>query len=503
MVEFSTFKHEYKNSAFFHSVPRSKDYRVFVNGEEVPVYTCRTSAYPFNRWWPGHQRPVSQTDETSFVNLVSDEEIEVAVEPLTKTACERIMIKPYAKGIRHEKKGDHIIFKLIENGGYLFELDDYHGMLYIFNNKPCPCDSPEKVTYYFGKGVHFAGKITLRSNESIYLDKDALVYGCVYAENSENIHVFGNGIFDDGTEERVSEHCYEAYANGNIKLYDCKNLRIEGVGFTNSAIWCVNLFHCLDAEINGINVFGQWRYNTDGVDIVNCRNVTVKNSFIHSFDDTVTIKGIDRYAYESNTGILVENCVLICDWGKTMEIGLETECREYSNIKFKDCHVIRGGHTACDIQNGDCATVHDITFEDISLELESFYTKYQLQESDEQVYERKDITEVPYLLMVKNPRFRDAYSFLGVGTGDVSMKGTPDYAAVRRVIVKNVNIYADEGIAAKGTAATARVVIKNQIPTSEFADISIENVCINGVRISAEDMSILTEGCDGTVLSVK
>ena len=28
--------------------PISKDYRVFINGEEIPVYTCRISKYPFN-----------------------------------------------------------------------------------------------------------------------------------------------------------------------------------------------------------------------------------------------------------------------------------------------------------------------------------------------------------------------------------------------------------------------------------------------------------------------
>jgi hypothetical protein len=48
-----------------------------------------------------------------------------------------------------------------------------------------------------------------------------------------------------------------------------------------------------------------------------------------------------------------------------MEIGLETECREYSNITFRHCHVLRGGNTTCDIQNGDCAEVHHITFEDM------------------------------------------------------------------------------------------------------------------------------------------
>ena len=192
MVTYSTFKHEWTKSIFSCNVPKSKDYKVYVNGEEIPVYTCRISSYPFNTWWPGHQRPVNQSEIVSYVNLITDEEIRIEVEPLTKTAYERIMVKPYSKGIKTEQINNRIVFTLKENGAYVFELDDYHGLLYIFNNKPVICDNPESVTYYFGKGVHFPGKIILKSNESVYLDKDALVYGCIFAENAENIRIYGN-----------------------------------------------------------------------------------------------------------------------------------------------------------------------------------------------------------------------------------------------------------------------------------------------------------------------
>ena len=62
MFDFSVFRHDYKKSAFPHEVPQSKDYKVFVNGAEIPVYACRISAYPFNTWWPGYQRPVAQSE---------------------------------------------------------------------------------------------------------------------------------------------------------------------------------------------------------------------------------------------------------------------------------------------------------------------------------------------------------------------------------------------------------------------------------------------------------
>ena len=50
MITYSTFKHEWTISNFPCDTPlQSQDYKVYVNGEEIPVYTCRISAYPFNR----------------------------------------------------------------------------------------------------------------------------------------------------------------------------------------------------------------------------------------------------------------------------------------------------------------------------------------------------------------------------------------------------------------------------------------------------------------------
>ena len=494
MFSFSTF-----HPAQYNIVPNfgfSPDYRVYVNGTEVPVYMCRISAYPFNTPWPGHQRDLKQSTPVSYVNLVSDEAIEVAVEPLSKTAYQRIMLKPYAKGVETTVKDGKICFTLKENGGYVLELDNYFGLLYIFNNKPVLCEDPSQVTYYFGPGIHFTDKITLRSNESIYVDKDALVYGCIFAENAENIHIYGNGIFDDSTEERVSEHCYKPYCNGNLKFYDCKNIRVEGVGFTNSAIWCVNLFHCSDVVLDGVNVFGQWRYNTDGIDVVNCYDITIRNCFVHSFDDSITIKGIREYAFEDNRDMLIENCVVWCDWGRTLEIGLETECREYSNIIFRNCHVLRGGCVACDIQNGNRAEVHHITFENISLELESFYTPMQLQRNDEQTYSRQNMTEISQLLAIHNPCHHDANS-------DNAPPKPSYHTSSHHIQVKNVQVYCDEAIVAeKGTKAVA-VMILRDIPTAYYGDILIEDVFFNGTKISREDMIIALHDVDPSILTVQ
>ena len=482
-------------SDFGEGVARSTAYRVWLNGTEVPVYTCRISAYPFNRHWPGHQRPVEQSEAVSFVNLVSDEPISLEIVPVDQN-FEKVMLKPYSKGVKVAKRGEKIDFSLSENGGYVLELDDYHNCLYIFNNKPVPCEDPDAVTHFFGPGVQDVGKIVLHSGESVYVDKDAYVYGCLYAENAENIRVFGNGIFDDSREERSCHGCYGAAVNGNLRFYDCKSVSLEGVGFTDSAMWCISLFHCFDVCVDSVNVFGQWRYNTDGIDIVNCQHVHVKSCFVHSFDDAITVKGIDKYAETDNTDMLIEGCVLWCDWGKTLELGHETACEEYARITFRNCDVLRGGNTACDIQNGDCANVHDVLYEDIRVELEGFYTPHRVQASDEDRYTYDTPYEVAAAVNFTNvPRLRDVYSVPGlppIAAG--SNMGAPTYAALHHVVARNIQVYCDERILAERGTGAAWVRVTNGVKGSEYAGIVIENISLNGLRISPENLNIKVRG---------
>ena len=42
----------------------------------------------------GASAPVNQTEITSYVNLISDEEIKIEVEPLKKKEYKRIMLNP-------------------------------------------------------------------------------------------------------------------------------------------------------------------------------------------------------------------------------------------------------------------------------------------------------------------------------------------------------------------------------------------------------------------------
>lgn len=487
MISYSRFQFQ-KTSYYPFAEPFSQDYRVYINGEEAAVYTCRISEFPFNTIWPGypaHQRPVDQTVPASFVNIVADEEVTVEVEPLIP--CPKPLLKPYARGVVPVWKNNRYRMVLREDGGYVFMCADHRRCLYLFKTTPLTCEDPGSVTHYFGPGIHFPGKIVLQDEDRVYIDKDALVYGCIFAKGAKNIRIFGNGILDDSMEERVGNYCYEPYTNGNVKFYDCENLRIEGVGMKNSAIWCVNLFHCRNVLLDGIKVFGQWRYNTDGVDVVNSQYIQIRNSFIHSFDDTITIKGIDAYKETDNCHIFVENCVLWCDWGKTCEIGLETCCREYYDISFEKCCILRAGNTALDIQNGDCAEVHDIRFTDIDVEYNAFETPPVSQRTEEQIYDRGREFFIPALVSVRNYPFKTPGSIQrwGLYVGELPNLEGIRQACVHDIVIDQVNVWYDDALPRNedGTYQVFALMVIDREET-EYENISITNVSVNGTPVS-------------------
>lgn len=472
-----------------HIEPISTAFNVKLCGEEIPVYTCRISKYPLNRVWPGFQRPFNQTRAASFVNIVSDENIVIEVTPTSP--CEKAVLKPLSKKITLSREENTFRFTLENEGSYVFETDDRSEILYIFNSKPITCPNPQSVTRYFGKGVHFVGKVELNNNDTVYVDKDALVFGCFYADNAKGIRIFGNGLIDDSCEARPNANCYANHTNGNVKFYNCTNLKIEGILMRDSAIWCVNLFHCFDVKIDNIKVFGQWKYNTDGIDVVNCQNVSIKNSFIHSFDDTITIKGIDHYIKTDNVDIHTENCVLWCDWGKTCEIGIETSCREYKNISFKNCDILRGGNTVLDIQNGDCAQVHDIVFEDIRAEYNSYDTPEQYQLGDAE-YVHKNEIGVPHLIKISNHRYTkegqpDAFGgpppkYSVIDLSDIEFGGVYD------IVFKDIKVYYDERILLIEGKYNIPIETKSHLEGVCYRNISVENVSVNGKFVSEDDL---------------
>jgi hypothetical protein len=446
-----------------------EDYQLTVGGVEVPVYACRVSAVPFNQVWPGYQRPLDQTEMAGFAYW--DMCGPVNLEIRCPRAPGSVVVRPQSLGIKAVVAGERIRFTLERPRPIVVEVDGSHHALHLFASPP-ELDVPQPDApgvRYFGPGVHRPGKIELQNNQIVYLAGGAVVYGCISGQGVSKVRIRGRGILDGSQFER-------GQGGGAVRLRDCSDIVIEGIVMRDPDVWCCSLFGCRHATIQNVKLIGLWRYNADGIDICNSENITVRDCFVRSYDDSLVVKGLkwngnDSYHERPARNIRFSGCVLWNDWGRAAEIGAETSAPEISGIVFEDCDVIHNTHIALDIQHGDRATVRDIRFQDIRVEVDQ-----------------------------NNPRPR-----MQVKPGEIYTPGAPDYYPELLVIVIQKNFYSQDD--QRGTIRD--VLLKNITVTGsrmlqswmrgldvehDVSGVSIENLRFNGERLeTAQDAHLRLE----------
>lgn len=388
---------------------KSTDYSVSCCGKNIPVYSCDTSAVPFNQVWPGYQRPIEQTEKSSFVMLSSNEEVLLDIIP--EKSFKKIAVRPLSKGIKPQLEEDKVKIMFPGVGQYTVEFDDIHHVLTVFINpeKEFCEDVNSSDVVYFGRGVHYLHeRIRLKDGQTVFIDEGAVVYGAVEAIEKKDIKIIGYGILDNSYMLRANEinGCAILDPNANEKnanpifLNRCKNVVIEGITIVNSSGWSIYVDGCSDVVIDNIKLIGMWRYNSDGCDFCNCRNAIIKNSFLRTFDDCIVIKGFKLNNDMPLENVVAENCVLWCDWGRALEVGAETSAPYMTEIRFKNCDIISGCHVMLDIQHGDRAEISNVYFEDIRVEYRTKAECPALQESDDATYVNENDNFMPVLFEV-------------------------------------------------------------------------------------------------------
>lgn len=473
----------------------SDDFIVELN-EEVTFnpYEARVSAMPYNTTWPGMQRPIDQTEFASFFSFKMDEEIRVHLK--SKKEFSEVEIRPLSKNIKARIDGNDIYFTIKEVGQYTVELDGFHNALHIFADPICDfgVDKNDECVIYFAPGVHHAGVIEVTSNQTVFIDSGAVVYGSVVGMHAENVRVVGYGVLDGSEEQRYddtlllpSSYYSKKYNNmdisqdeqllkdflinektlhGCIRFYSCQNIEISGVVCRDAASYTVIPAACNNVTIDNIKLIGMWRYNSDGIDLFNCSNSVIKNCFLRNFDDCVVLKGFKGWDTHNMENILVKNCVIWCDWGRALEIGAETSANEYRNIIFEDCDIIHGAYIMLDIQNLGRAEVHHILFKNIRCE----FTKYQLscefQCDMSAPYTNPTKNEQPLLLFASSYE-KDLFSDDGI------------IGKIHDISFKDIFVYCDEGI------TMPKSMFRGVDAEHMAADIIIDGLYMNGKKIDA------------------
>ena len=445
---------------------------VTVGGRPAPVQKAYVSAYPINCRWPGHQRPEYQRDLSYFVRFEADEDAEVVVK--WKNPVSRAVLKPRSSGEALSVCGDEIRFVSKEAGGSVLVLDGYRNTIHFFRDAPQKnVRKPEgDNVLYYGPGFHEAGIVELHSGQTVYLDEAAVVYGGFRAENAENIRICGRGILDNSrNREKILREvapnyagvdCLNAEREHTMQFIRCRNVRIEGIILRDSLVYNIATFGCHGFYVENVKLIGNWRYNSDGIDMHNTSHARISGCFLRTFDDSVCIKGNVNYGDDCED-ILVENCVVWNDWGNALHVGVETCAEKMHGITFRHCKVIRVTTSALNIGNVDYGDIYDVLYEDIEVELDEDCQPCVLQTEENQplpALSEKGAFQPPVFVfqILKHPEY---------SVGD------------RRGKIHGIT-FRDIRIAAPGEISSS--VYNTADP---IADVAFENISLNGKKLAS------------------
>ncbi len=229
-------------------------------------------------------------------------------------------------------------------------------------------------TLFFPAGTFLTGPIVMKSNITLYINAGSIVKfsddfddylpmvpsrwedvrvrnfkSQIYAYKCENISIRGDGHFEGqgkkwwdfmrrvNSNQTVDNKWQEIFKKENesllarneyirsknnflrppmITTYECRNVLIEGVSFSNPPFWTIMPAFSDNITITGITIENPGNSpNTDGIDPSSCRNVHISDCHITVGDDCIVIKsGRDedgREAGKPTENITITNCTML------------------------------------------------------------------------------------------------------------------------------------------------------------------------------------------------
>lgn len=233
-----------------------------------------------------------------------------------------------------------------------FDGDRFHN-LFLIGYKPDtgkPGESTESIIYY-GPGIHDAGKITMNAGQTLYLDYGAKVYGNVVS-TGDDITIAGHGILSG---EKMKHFGDKNYSWGDFltcfndtKGITAKNLTVKDITMIDSPGWNMCVRSTDGVLIEDVNMIS-WELNGDGIDIVSCKDVEIRNCFLRNYDDCITLKC--RFIVDPITevcNVKVHDNLIWNDYARGIVIGPEagrrTDPGYIHDVEVYDCIFLEHGN---------------------------------------------------------------------------------------------------------------------------------------------------------------
>ncbi len=426
----------------------SAKFQVFVNNKSSFVYVAPVF-FELNN--PERTCAFTQFDFSGKIR------VEVVVSNLD---IKSVRIRPTSYGIKYRLKDNKISFELKEPRKVSIEINgNIDDNLVVFANSPevnvpstngknVACFNPGKIdlsssgdksVLYFGPGIHYVdgeyGILKIRSNQIIYLAGGAILRARIEAENTQDIKINGRGIIEGSTLLGRQPDYYRSFLGEPdtvkrpffIHFKNCSNIEVDGIILNDSPFWTLVFSSCKDVVVNNVKEFG-YVDNSDGIDVVGSKNVTINDVFSRINDDCIALKGMP----DDVENVKVTNSIMWSDRASALQIGHETLMKSIRNVLFSNIDILEQrnryiGHYAMGIFNGDSATVSDINYENIRVE--------NCERLISLIVEKGFYNKSAKRGRIENIHFKNIYSYK---TADIHLDGSDEEHVVRNITIENL-----------------------------------------------------------------
>ncbi len=363
--------------------PLSDLYKVSISGQSASVYIVKVALKDAKLRFKAiddsrHSAGYYDTAAFAYFDIQGKATVTVSVPDEVTSA----KVLPASLAIQPQLHEHSITFPVTSGQNLTIEINgEYVRSLHLFANpieQNIP-DAKDPKVIFFGPGIHEVSHLVIHDHQTVYLAGGAIIRAIIkpdepYTVNSKDslrnyaaatfelhghhIRFCGRGIIDGSA-------C-PTHARNLMTVRGCSDVKIEGIILRDASTWNMPVRQCDSVDIDHVKILG-YRANSDGIDICNSRNVSVKNCFLRTMDDLVVIKADKGQGNSEN--ILVKNCVLWNQAAHALSVGAELR-EPVSNVLFTDCDIIHdtGREWSLRIYQCDAAMISQIRFENIRIE---------------------------------------------------------------------------------------------------------------------------------------
>ena len=245
--------------------------------------------------------------------------------------------------------------RLILKGG-----DFVSGSIYLKND----------VTLHIEKGARLLGSL----NPWDYVkDPDAKWTSLVFSVGQKNIGITGEGEINCRgflVATKGVDYCHlgliedplkldrlqEGKRPENLHFFRCEGIVVRGITLRDPASWNQQYDQCRNILVEGVTVDAKSYWNNDGIDIVDCSDVVIRNCDFDAADDVYCFKSHSKEGVSEN--ILVENCR-----GRSSANGIKfgTYTRgKFKHFRFKNMTIVDTYRSAITIATVDGSQIEDV-----------------------------------------------------------------------------------------------------------------------------------------------